>query len=99
MDNQSLEIIGYIGNVFLLIGYTPQIIKTIRTKKAEDISIFMWIFYLMGDLFALTYAILTRDPVFMILFGFFTCGNIILIYLTHKYGKASSTPHPKLKKT
>ena len=86
MQEQWLPIIGYIGNVFLLIGYTPQIIKTIRTKKAEDVSIYMWIFYFLGDLFALTYAILTNDPVFIILFGFFTAGNIILIYLTHKYG-------------
>jgi len=85
MNEQWLPVIGYIGNVFLLIGYTPQIFKILRTKKAEDISIFMWIFYFLGDLFAATYAILSRDLVFTFLFGFFTAGNVILIYLTHKY--------------
>jgi len=86
MQEQWLPIIGYMGNILLLIGYTPQIVKILRTKKAEDISIFMWIFYFFGDLFALTYAILTKDPVFIVLFGFFSLGNITLIILTRKYG-------------
>ena len=95
MTDVQLKILGFSGNIILLIGYLPQIIKILKTKKAEDISILTWICYFLGDLIALVYAILSNDIVFSTLFSFFTCGNLALIILTKKYGKIHKTPPAK----
>ena len=87
MPSELPAIIGLIGNILVLGGYLPQIFKTWKTKKAEDISIMMWVYYFIGDLFLLVYSIMTNDLVFTILFAFFTVGNAILIILTKKYGR------------
>lgn len=83
----SLQLLGFTGNILLIIGYLPQIIKILRTKKASDISISTWICYFLGDALALIYAISTNDTVFIVLFSVFTFGNFTLIFLTNKYGK------------
>jgi MtN3 and saliva related transmembrane protein len=90
MDSQIVEIIGFGGNILVLAGYLPQIFKTWKTKKAEDISIMMWIYYLLGDSLLLVYSIMKSDLIFAVLFGVFCAGNLILVYLTHKYGPKSN---------
>ena len=92
MPSEIVPIIGFIGNIVVLGGYLPQIFKTWKTRKAEDISIMMWIWYFLGDLLLLIYSVMTNDPVFIVLFAFFTLGNAILIILTKKYGR-QSPPH------
>jgi MtN3 and saliva related transmembrane protein len=34
-----MEALGYIAGLFTLIGYLPQTFKTIRTKRARDLSL------------------------------------------------------------
>jgi uncharacterized protein with PQ loop repeat len=85
--NQTINTMGIVGNVLLVIGYFPQIIKIITTKKAEDLSLMMWINFLVGDLLLLIYAIYTGDYIFSVLFAFFTIGNLVTMALTIKYGK------------
>ncbi len=80
-----MEIIGIIGNVLLVISYIPQIIKLIKTKRGEDLSLLMWISYLAGDLLLAIYAWYTRDYIFFSLFVLFTIFNLIVLGLTLKY--------------
>lgn len=58
--NIVTEIIGYaaatVGTCLML----PQVIKTIRTKKVEDISFFMALLYFVNCLLWLTYGVLLR---------------------------------------
>jgi len=84
---QITEIVGIIGNILLVVAYIPQIAKILKTKKAEDISIWMWINYFLGDVLLLIYSIGTGDTIFTMLFSFFTVGNFALLALTYKYGK------------
>jgi uncharacterized protein with PQ loop repeat len=87
MDGTRLQIIGIVGNILMVLGYFPQIFKTIKTHEAEDISLISWLSYLLGDLCLLIYAILTNDGVFVSLFTLFTVGNFTIVALTIKYGK------------
>jgi len=87
------QIIGIVGNALLVVAYIPQIVKIIKTKKAEDLSIWMWIAYFVGDTLLLIYAITTNDTIFTMLFSFFTVGNFALLGLTYKYGNTHKKPH------
>jgi len=82
-----MHIIGIIGNALLVIAYIPQIIKLVKTKKGEDLSLGMWFCYLVGDFLLGIYSIYTRDYIFCSLFILFTVFNIIVLGLTLKYNK------------
>jgi len=54
--------------VFGFISFLPQIIKTIKTKKADDIAVLSWIIWIAGYTIMAVYAfIFTLDKVFFIL--------------------------------
>ncbi len=84
-----MQTIGIVGNALLVLAYIPQIVKLIKTKKGEDLSLMMWINYLVGDILLAAYALYTNDYIFFSLFVLFTFFNIIVLYLTLKYNKAN----------
>ena len=86
-----MHIIGIIGNALLVIAYIPQILKLVRTKKGEDLSLGMWICYLAGDLLLAVYSVYTADYIFSSLFILFTFFNVIVLALTLKYSKKKIT--------
>ena len=51
------EAFGYLAAFLTTIAFLPQLIKTWRTKTAEDISIVMLITFLVGVSFWIVYAI------------------------------------------
>ena len=92
MPQNTLSALGIIGNILLVLAYLPQIKKLIVTKKAEDISIWMWIITFFGDLALLVYALMINDSIFTALFTLFMVENIVILYLTAKFSKKNSPP-------
>ena len=87
MTNLSLEWLGMLGNLLLVGSYLPQIYKLIKTKSAEDLSLSMWVIYVLGDVCLLAYSIGTGDLIFTALFALFSLENLIVLYLTYLYRK------------
>ncbi len=48
---------GFIAAALTTIAFLPQVIKTWRTKKAEDVSITMLLMFITGLLFWIVYAL------------------------------------------
>ncbi len=48
---------GFIAAALTTIAFLPQVIKTWRTKKAEDVSIVMLLMFITGLIFWIIYAI------------------------------------------
>ncbi len=90
MDQNLIQALGFLGNACLILAYLPQIKKIIVTKKAEDISLLMWVIISLGDLCLLAYAIITGETVFTSLFTVFVIENFAVLYLTFKYGEKPS---------
>jgi MtN3 and saliva related transmembrane protein len=70
-----IEIIGFIGVLFLELSMLPQLVKTYKTKKASDISIVYLIVLSLGLFLLLVYSIIIQDIVFI-------CGNSLSLLLT-----------------
>ena len=87
MKDLWLQILGTAGNVILIAAYFPQIIKLIRTKKAEDVSLFSWILWFTGDSFFLAYSIIENDLYSSVLFAFYVLLGAIMLFLTYYYTK------------
>ena len=61
MDKTIVELIGYMAAVLTSAAYMPQAIKTIRTRKTEDISLNMYILMFIGVTGWLLYGIFIKS--------------------------------------
>ena len=81
------DIIGYLGGFFITISFIPQVIKSYKTKRVEDISFLMILFSIIGTIFWLIYGLMKQSmPLILtnIIFGVIV---LLQIYLKLRYVK------------
>ena len=57
----SSDIIGYIGGFFTTICLIPQLVTIIQTRNVTNISLEMYIVLLIGQLFWISFGIITNE--------------------------------------
>ena len=80
-----VDLIGYVAGFLAMVTFIPQIIKTLRTKKADDISLWMLVITLLANIFYEIYAILLSLTPVIIMIGIMSVIVIAQIVLTLKY--------------
>lgn len=66
MKDNWVEIVGFTAAVLTTVAYLPQTLKTIKTKKTDDISLGMYLLMLTGVVAWLVYGIkLNSYPMMM----------------------------------
>jgi len=90
------ETIGWFGAIFFAVCALPQVIKTWKTKKADDLSWLFLFFWLMGEIFTITYIVVDdfknsnfHYPLY-INYGFNTLFVFYLFYAKKKYSGTGS---------
>jgi MtN3 and saliva related transmembrane protein len=63
MNDQLLNWIGYLAGTLTTIAFVPQLIKIVRTKSARDVSLGMFVLFMVGVLLWLIYGWLRADMV------------------------------------
>ncbi len=48
MNSLNIEFFGYIAAILTTAAFLPQLIKTLKTKKAEDVSLVTLIMFICG---------------------------------------------------
>ena len=48
MNSLNIEVYGYIAAILTTAAFLPQLIKTLKTKKAEDVSLVTLIMFISG---------------------------------------------------
>lgn len=57
------QILGWIATILFSIMIIPQMIKTIKMKKTEGVSIALFVIFLIANIIALIYAVMiTQSP-------------------------------------
>jgi MtN3 and saliva related transmembrane protein len=88
MDSQYIKLIGIGSGILTAASMLPQVIKTFKEKKAEDISVVM-IFILMGGIAGWTYyGILREDEPIIYTNAFSLLVNSVLLFLRFRYAKS-----------
>jgi MtN3 and saliva related transmembrane protein len=82
-----VEIIGYSAAVLTASTMIPQIIKSIRTKHVEDVSIAMIIMYTVNTGLWVAYGLLIGAQPIVMADGLACCMGITQFVLKMKYGK------------
>ncbi|MBQ3834739.1 MAG: SemiSWEET transporter, partial [Elusimicrobia bacterium] len=55
-----IDFLGYIAATITTIAFLPQIIKTVKTKSAKDVSMGMFVLFTTGVFLWIVYGILTK---------------------------------------
>jgi MtN3 and saliva related transmembrane protein len=84
------EIIGLIAGVFTASSLMPQLIKIIKEKKAEDLSLAMLITLMTGVCLWIYYGILRDDLPILLTNSFSLLLNITVVILSVKYKKKAN---------
>ena len=87
MKDTILFILMTVITIAAYIGYIPQIITLLRTKKSDNISIMSWVIWLISMICGLAYSIiLLRSEMIMCYASEFIL-SLIIFYLILKYRK------------
>ncbi|MEJ7739061.1 MAG: SemiSWEET transporter [Chitinophagaceae bacterium] len=79
------QVIGIVAGVLTGTSLLPQVIKIIKEKKAEDISIPMLLLLLSGLSLWVYYGVLKDDWPIIITNSFSVLCNILIIILKYRY--------------
>jgi len=82
---QFSTIIGFIAGVLTAISMLPQLIKTLKEKKAEDVSPVMLAVLISGVLLWIVYGALKKDFPILITNSISFLLNVWMFFLRKKY--------------
>jgi MtN3 and saliva related transmembrane protein len=83
---EFIEILGFVAGICTSSSILPQLIKTIKTKEAQDVSVFMFIVMLVGNSLWVYYGF-DKSDLPIISTNFFALGlNIAMLIFKYKYG-------------
>ncbi|RAW00082.1 hypothetical protein DQQ10_16155 [Pseudochryseolinea flava] len=85
MDQQLIKIIGIIAGVFTALSLLPQLIKIVKNKKAEDLSIVYLLTLFVGLSLWIWYGVLREDLPIIITNATSIVLNILIICLGIRY--------------
>jgi len=83
------QIMGTTGSLIMCASSVPQIIKTYRMKRADNLSGSYLAILMLGMTLILLYALHVRDVVFIFGNGISLCLTAILIALRYKYNTST----------
>ena len=84
-DTEMINAIGYLAGFLAMITFLPQVIKTLGSKKADDISMVMLLLTLATNILYITYGLLLKLYPVIIMLGIMSCIVFLQILLTLKY--------------
>ena len=77
----NIEFFGYIAAILTTLAFLPQLIKTLKTKKAEDVSLITLIMFLTGVLSWIIYGYkISSTPILIANMVTFVLNLLILIF-------------------
>ena len=83
-----IQLIGYLAAIFTASTMAPQIIRSIRTKSVEDISLIMISIYVLNTALWLTYGILIKVLPIIIADGIAFCAGTMQLIIKLKYQRS-----------
>ena len=81
MFNFNIEFFGYFAAILTTLAFLPQLIKSLQTKKAEDVSLITLIMFLTGVLSWIIYGYkISSTPILIANIITFILNLLILIF-------------------
>jgi MtN3 and saliva related transmembrane protein len=91
-----VDFIGYLAGFLAMISFLPQVIKTMKARSADDISLAMLMLTLATNILYLVYSIALSLIPIVVMLSIMTCIVLLQIVLTIRFRKASESPNQGL---
>lgn len=86
----NTTVIGIAASIFTATSLVPQLIKLMKSKKSEDVSLWMLAILFTGLALWVYYGVLKEDWIIVISNAFSLLVNMAIMVLSIRYKKASS---------
>lgn len=83
----TVGIVGIIAGIFTSVSSLPQLLKIVKEKKVEDLSIGMFLSLVIGIILWVVYGILRDDWPIIVTNSFSVFLNMFILVLKLKYRK------------
>ncbi|HLT74546.1 MAG TPA: SemiSWEET transporter [Ohtaekwangia sp.] len=93
MSLDLTQVVGIVAGICTAVSLLPQLLKIIRSKKADDISLFYLIILLCGLSLWIWYGFLREDIPIIATNSFSLLLNVAIIVLGVRYKKRSRSSH------
>ncbi|MBM3199357.1 PQ-loop repeat-containing protein [Candidatus Woesearchaeota archaeon] len=81
------DVIGYIGGIFIMVSFVPQVIKSYKTRSVEDLSVMMILATLIGTVFWIVYGLMLEALPIILMNTIFGVIVLFQLFLKIKYNK------------
>ena len=81
------DIVGYLGGIFIMISFIPQVLKSYKTKSVDDLSTKMILATLIGTIFWISYGVILNSMPIMLMNSLFGIIVLYQLFLKLKYQK------------
>lgn len=88
-NNTSIVVVGLLAGVLSALSMLPQILKTLKEKKAEDVSPRMLIILIIALALWIFYGALKQDLPVTLTNGFSLLLNLFMLFLRWNYRKTT----------
>jgi MtN3 and saliva related transmembrane protein len=85
----TVGVIGIVAGIFTSSSLLPQVIKILKEKKVEDLSMTMFVSLLIGIILWVIYGIMRDDWPIIVTNSFSVLLNFLILFLKFKYGRNS----------
>lgn len=86
----TTQIVGIVAGILTSISMLPQLIKMVKEKKADDVSLMMLIILVSGLSMWVVYGFLRNDVPIIATNIFSVLLNIVIVILRLKYSKSKT---------
>ena len=91
-----MHIFGVISIILFAVCFVPQIVKIIRTKEVQGISVIMWWAVVIAHLTGLFYVVSLRGVILIISYGTGLVLSLSTLGLVIFYGKVTNSSTAKM---
>ena len=85
------DMVGFAAGITLMVSFLPQVIKTIQTRKVDDISIALLVLSLISGCLYEVYAYNLKLLPVIIMNGAFTLSVVVQLIYTYRFRKKLSS--------
>jgi MtN3 and saliva related transmembrane protein len=86
----TVDLVGIAAGISTSISLLPQLVKLVKSKKAEDLSMFYLVILLIGLALWIWYGILREDTPIIITNSFSFILNLVIIFLGVRFKNAQN---------
>jgi len=87
MTPNYITMVGWLGSFFLIACGVPQLFKTVKTKKVDDISILFLLSWFFGEVFSLLFVLIRAPEVPLIAnysWNLLITGTLLVFYIVYR---------------